>query len=273
MINRNNSEGGGYNAEHGGIEIETDPYKILGVSRNASPKEVKQAYLGLIKQYHPDTNKDPAAAEIAKKINNANDEVTSNITTSEAGIESDEIFQSAQETRDYYTAKDEILEAASRNDLKAIDKIIEKFNRKYTLNPNYKKGITLSEKFYIPYTQDNEKYELGVWIQGHHMGIETLQQVILERYHSKIKKEQADIESNPDLLISQVQSYKELYSILHSIIRILGPIQWEDQSYTSGQMVKLIHTVKSNPDDLGMIPEIYGIRKKVQELITKGVQE
>jgi DnaJ like chaperone protein len=33
---------------------ESDPYKILGIERNATPEEVKQAYRQLANKYHPD---------------------------------------------------------------------------------------------------------------------------------------------------------------------------------------------------------------------------
>ncbi|KAL1586245.1 hypothetical protein WHR41_05375 [Cladosporium halotolerans] len=40
-----------------------DPYATLGVGKNASAGEIKKAYYGLAKKYHPDTNSDPKAKE------------------------------------------------------------------------------------------------------------------------------------------------------------------------------------------------------------------
>lgn len=40
-----------------------DPYKALGVDKSASSSEIKKAYYGLAKKFHPDTNKDASAKE------------------------------------------------------------------------------------------------------------------------------------------------------------------------------------------------------------------
>lgn len=49
----------------------TDLYKILGVSPQASPEEIKQAYRKLARLLHPDVNKDPESQEKFKQVNQA----------------------------------------------------------------------------------------------------------------------------------------------------------------------------------------------------------
>lgn len=56
-----------------------DPYEILGVSRNATDEEVKNAYRTLARKYHPDSYSDNPLADLAsekmKEINEAYDAI------------------------------------------------------------------------------------------------------------------------------------------------------------------------------------------------------
>lgn len=49
-----------------------DYYKILGISKNSSAKDIKKAYYQLAKKYHPDTNKDdPNASKKFQEVSEA----------------------------------------------------------------------------------------------------------------------------------------------------------------------------------------------------------
>ena len=53
-----------------------DPYKVLGVSPDASDEEIKRAYRNLAKQYHPDRNPgDPVAAQKMQQVNAAYEQI------------------------------------------------------------------------------------------------------------------------------------------------------------------------------------------------------
>ncbi len=58
-----------------------DPYSVLGVSRDATQDEVKEAYRALARKYHPDNYDDnplkDLAAEKMKEINEAYDQIIS----------------------------------------------------------------------------------------------------------------------------------------------------------------------------------------------------
>ena len=46
---------------------------MLGVSRDATADQIQRAFRTLARQYHPDVNKDPAAEERFKDVNEAYD--------------------------------------------------------------------------------------------------------------------------------------------------------------------------------------------------------
>lgn len=62
-----------------------DPYEVLGVSKDATPEEIKSAYRKLAKQYHPDRYIGNPLADLAaekfKEINEAYDTLTGGQST------------------------------------------------------------------------------------------------------------------------------------------------------------------------------------------------
>ncbi|WP_315850233.1 DnaJ domain-containing protein [Mycoplasma struthionis] len=53
------------------MDKKRDYYEVLGVSKNATEKEIKSAYRKLAMQYHPDRNKEPGAEEKFKEATEA----------------------------------------------------------------------------------------------------------------------------------------------------------------------------------------------------------
>ncbi len=62
-----------------------NPYKVLGVSEDATQEEIRAAYLSLVKKYHPDKYTDNPLKELAneklKEINEAYEQLTKKGTT------------------------------------------------------------------------------------------------------------------------------------------------------------------------------------------------
>ena len=65
----------------------TDPYKVLGISPDATDEEVKKAYRAMAKKYHPDLNPgDKNAEQKMKEINEAYDRIKSgNVSGNQKG--------------------------------------------------------------------------------------------------------------------------------------------------------------------------------------------
>ena len=66
-----------------------NPYKVLGVSENASQEEIRNAYLALVKKYHPDKYTDNPLKELAgeklKEINQAYEMLTKKQSSAGSG--------------------------------------------------------------------------------------------------------------------------------------------------------------------------------------------
>jgi molecular chaperone DnaJ len=54
----------------------TEYYALLGITRTATEEQIRSAYRKLARQYHPDVNKDPGAAEKFKQITEAYEVLT-----------------------------------------------------------------------------------------------------------------------------------------------------------------------------------------------------
>ncbi|MGN1482017.1 J domain-containing protein [Porcipelethomonas sp.] len=96
-----------------------DPYKVLGVSSQASDEEIKAAYRKLSMQYHPDHHSDSIMEEIANEkmaeINAAYDEIMNMRRSGNQHAQSSYIDIRSMIEHGNYTAADNALDQ-NRND-------------------------------------------------------------------------------------------------------------------------------------------------------------
>lgn len=67
----------------------TDPYKVLGISKDATDEQVKEAYREMAKKYHPDNYQGSPIADLAtekmKEVNQAYDQILNERKTRQSG--------------------------------------------------------------------------------------------------------------------------------------------------------------------------------------------
>lgn len=103
-----------------------DPYKILGVSRDATDDEIKKAYREMVKKYHPDNYVNTPMAELAeekmKEINEAYDLIKQMRQGKTSTAEQD--YGGTFDARKTY---DSIRRRINENDIAGADRLLEIF--------------------------------------------------------------------------------------------------------------------------------------------------
>lgn len=101
-----------------------DPYKILGVSRDATDEEIKKAYREMVKKYHPDNYANTPMAELAeekmKEINQAYDLIKQARSGKQSDSRTD--TEGSYDTRKLY---DTVRRKINEGDIEGADRLLE----------------------------------------------------------------------------------------------------------------------------------------------------
>ena len=132
-----------------------DPYKILGVSRDASDEEIKKAYREMVKKYHPDNYANSPMEDLAeekmKEINEAYDRIKQN-----RSAERPEDTMGYGGNFDARKTYDRIRRLINQNDIRGADQLLEIFsNSDRGAEWNFLKGCVLLRRGYY---YDAQKY-------------------------------------------------------------------------------------------------------------------
>jgi len=120
-----------------------DPYKVLGVSPDATDDEIKQAYRRLAKKYHPDRNPgDPVAAQKMQEINDAYDRIKNPGKTYSGGYSYGGWQQSTGDTSSYQRAAEQYIYFGRYHEaLNVLNSVSERTARWYYLSAVANDGL------------------------------------------------------------------------------------------------------------------------------------
>ncbi len=139
-----------------------NPYEVLEISNNASEEEIKAAYKGLVKKYHPDQYSNNPLSDLAeeklKEINEAYDTLMKNKGSAGYSSQSsgrNQQYSNGQGSTDY----NQIRNMIQRGDINGAEQKLDSITTK-NAEWNFLKGIIFQRKGW--YDQAQQHLQLAV---------------------------------------------------------------------------------------------------------------